>query len=97
MAADNRTFIRIDRLAQDVIKSSGRDASAPQGSWMEGHLSAVGSDRPHWLFLTGEAVQLYFEALAALENDPVFKHHTREDLDEYLAVLGNDLVFNRSK
>ena len=97
MAADNRTFICIDRLAQDVIKSSGRDASAAQGSWVEGHLSVVGSDRPNWLFLVGETVQLYFEALAALESDPVFEHHTREDLDEYLAALGHDLVINRGQ
>ncbi len=97
MVVDNRTFIRIDRFTQDVIKSSGKDASAPQGSWTEGHISAVGSDRPNWLFLAGETVQLYFEALAALESDPVFEHHTREDLDEYLAVLGYDLVVNREQ
>lgn len=97
MVADNRTFIRLDRLAQDVIKSSGKDASAPQDSWMEGHISAVGSDRPNWLFLVGETVQLYFDALAALERDPVFKGHTREDLDEYLAVLGHDLFVNREQ
>ena len=42
-------------------------------------------------------MQLYFEALAALESDPVFEHHTREDLDEYLAALGYDVVVNREQ
>ena len=43
-------------------------------------------------------MQLYFEALAALESDPVFKHHTRDDLDTVSSGSGvHDVVVNREQ
>ena len=97
MTVENHTIKRVVRLAQDVLRTSDKESSVPQGPWMERELSIDGSDDLTWLFLSGEAIQLYFEALDALENDPAFKHLTRRDLDTGLADLMYDLVINRER
>lgn len=95
MTVDNRTFICIDRLAQDVIKTADKRPAVSQDSWVEREMLVDSDDAAAGSFLDREAAQLYFEALDALVSDPAFNHLTREELDTELAVLVHDLVVNR--
>lgn len=97
MAVGNRTFICIDRLAQDVLKTADKSPVVSQDSWVEREMLVDSDDAAAGSFLDREAVQLYFEALDALVSDPVFNHLTREELDTELAILIHDITANREQ
>ena len=101
MTVENSTRNTIEKLAEVIVESPGEASSKSQGSFMLRQVPESGSmddgDDPTWLYVHGEDVHRYFDALDALESDKVFEHLTRKELDTELAVLVHDLVGNQEQ
>ncbi len=101
MTVENSTRNKIEELAEVIVESPNEDSPKSQGSIMLRRMPESGSmddgDDPTWLYVRGEGVHRYHEALDALESDKVFEHLTRKELDTELGILAHDLVVNRER
>ena len=76
MTVENSTRNQIEKLAAVIVESPGEDSSESQGSIMLRRMPDSSSmddgDDLTWLYVRGEGVHRYHEALEALGSDKAF-------------------------